>query len=487
MKQILAALKFSSGYGALLLILSILIFSAPFAVYIVLMLFIFAICILEGMKLILWLGFRNGADVKTNLNKPMLSVHLAICNEPPSMVIATIKDILNQDYPNFEIIVIDNNTSDASLWQPVSEFCDLFENIRFFHLEKWPFYKSGALNFSRKVTNFNAEFIFVVDADYRLTADALALAVSNVEGPDIALVQFPQAYELKEKRHVPIIEEFDHFFDYYCFKADTCHGALATGTLSLVRISALDRVGGWPVNSITEDAELGARLQVAGFDIKYVHRIIGKGIAPIHQEDFIKQRKRWIFGNMQTLGNYSMRPWHNFEKWLSGVSQLTAWANMLGFPIMILICCLFLSPWLQVETFISFTALVYVGYWIFAICKALRLQLVHGRPSLLAFKTFLIHFSSLDIGAFHWYPILLGKDRPFIRTDKTGSNKSYKVNLLYPFLHLSLLFLAIGAGSMFVGLSALVFCTLHIVAMRFDFTCRAASDTEISIDLKLCS
>ncbi|MGB6151341.1 MAG: glycosyltransferase family 2 protein [Pricia sp.] len=485
MKKIFKATGISWGYVAMLITLSFVILLAPLLAILILVLLIMLVVLLEGMKLKLWLGFRERSDKAVNTDTPLVSVHLAICNEPPSMVISTVKGILAQDYPNFELIVIDNNTVDSSLWEPVADFSRNLSNVRFFHLDKWPFYKSGALNFARKVSDSKAEFIFVIDADYRLTPDALSLAVANVEGPDIALVQFPQAYECKKEKHVQIIEEFDHFFDYYCSKADSCYGALATGTLSLIRIASLDGVGGWPVNSITEDAELGARLQVAGYDIKYVHRIIGKGIAPVHQQDFIKQRKRWIFGNMQTLRNYSMRPWNNFHKWLSGVSQLTAWANLLGFPILILLCCLFLGPWLSYETFVSLSALAYFGYWTFAFSAVLRMQLVQGRPSLMAFRTFLIHFSSLDIGAFYWWPVILGRARPFVRTDKTGINESYRLNVFYPFLHISLVFMAISSGSIFVGVSALTFAMLHILAMRFDYICRSEYDSNILLNLKL--
>ncbi len=475
------------GYLALFLIIGTLVLKEPLVVYMMLAIILLILCSLEGMKLKLWLGFQRPPKVLVNGARPMVSVHLAICNEPPAMVISTIRGILEQNYPQFEIIVIDNNTAGKELWAPVEEFCRPLANVRFFHLAKWPFYKSGALNFARKVTHCCAEYIFVVDADYRLTDDALEMAVSNIEGPSIALVQFPQAYECEEARHIPIMEEFDHFFDYYCFKADTCHGALATGTLSLIRITALDGVGGWPINSITEDAELGSRLQVAGHDIKYVHRIIGKGIAPIHQEDFIKQRKRWIFGNVQTLMNYSMRPWHNFGKWVSGVSQLTAWTNMLGLPILILLCCLFLNPWLERETFIGLSGLAYTAYWIFTMSKILQLQLVRSRPSAHALRTFLIHFSSLDIGAFHWWPVLLGMRRPFVRTDKSGSRSGYGVNVLYPFLHLSLVFCAISSDSIFIAFSALAFTAFHVMAMRLDYKCRTETNAHISLNLKLHS
>ncbi|WP_175455369.1 glycosyltransferase family 2 protein [Pricia antarctica] len=437
------------------------------------------------MKFKLWLGFHKPSDVLVNETRPMVSVHLAICNEPPYMVISTLKEILKQEYAQIEIIVVDNNTTERDSWVPVEDFCSTLPNVRFFHLEKWPFFKSGALNFARKVTHRNAEFVFVIDADYRLTPNALELAVSNFDRPNTALVQFPQAYQCDSKRHVPLIAEFDHFFDFYCFKADTCHGALATGTLSLIKITALDKVGGWPTNSITEDAELGARLQVAGYDIKYVPRIIGKGIAPIEQEDFIKQRKRWIFGNVQTLMNYSMRPWHNFEKWVSGVSQLTAWINMLGMPILILLCCLMLTPWLNQATFVHLSGGAYIAYWIFILSKIVQLQLDQGRRGAGAFRTFLIHFSSLDIGAFDWWPAMWGKNRPFIRTNKNKVRSDYKVNLLYPFLHLSLFFCALGFDSIIIAVNAFTFATLHVMATRFDYLCRAGTNSQIALNLKL--
>ncbi len=457
----------------------------PAILKIILIVLVVGMCLLEGMKLKLWMGFRERTGMERHPAEPMVSVHLAVCNEPVDMVIETIGGILAQDYGNFELIVVDNNTSDENLWKPVRDFCKPLDKVRFFHLEHWPFYKSGALNFARKLTHTNAEFIFVVDADYVLTTDALHLAVSHLESESIALVQFPQAYRCQNVRHVPLLEEFDHFFDYYCFKADSCYGALATGTLSLIRISALDGVGGWPVNSITEDAELGARLQAEGHDIKYVHRIIGKGIAPIYQEDFLKQRKRWIFGNVQTLTNYSTDPLCHFNKWVSGVSQLTAWVNMLGLPILCLLMSLVLYPWSDSETFGQLAGLCYLTYWIFILSKMLQLQLVHRPPSYDAVRIFLIHFNSMDIGAFHWWPVLTGSRRPFVKTDKAGTKSGYRFNLLYPILHVGIFLCALQYGFPFIAFSALFISLLHSLAMNMDYRCRTDGNSSIMFNLKL--
>lgn len=479
--------KFLNRFGILLLFICSVLYFVADLVILTLFLVIIGIVLLEGMKLWLWLKNSERIPPDSYVHEPKISVHLAICNEPPEMVIRTIQGVLEQRYGNFELIVVDNNTVDRKLWSPVAEFCNNLEKVRFFHLERWPFYKSGALNFARKVTDVRAEFIFVLDADYILTIDALHLAASNIVTDQIALVQFPQAYRCESPRHIPILGEFDYFFDFFCSKANSCYGALATGTLSLIRIEALDNVGGWPVNSITEDAELGARLQGEGYDIKYVDRVIGKGIAPIHQANFIKQRKRWIFGNIQTLFNYRMSPLQNFDKWLSGVSQLTAWTNFLGLPILVLTCCVIMLPWIDGTQWLQVVGLSYSAFWLFTISKLFQFGSVNGRRTSDAFRTFLIHFSSLDIGAFYWWPVVAGKKHPFERTDKTGTRAGYSFNLFYPILHFVIFVSALNYASAIVALSAFFFGSLHIVSSSLDYRCRSMGNLKVNYNLKMQS
>src|SRR3546814_11087692 len=49
---------------------------------------------------------------------PKVSVHVPCYNEPPEMVIDTLKALQRLDYPDFEVLVIDNNTKDPAIWQP---------------------------------------------------------------------------------------------------------------------------------------------------------------------------------------------------------------------------------------------------------------------------------------------------------------------------------------------------------------------------------
>ena len=53
------------------------------------------------------------------IGTPRVSIHLPTHNEPPEMVIQTLNALARLDYPNFEVIILDNNTKDASLWKPM--------------------------------------------------------------------------------------------------------------------------------------------------------------------------------------------------------------------------------------------------------------------------------------------------------------------------------------------------------------------------------
>ena len=54
---------------------------------------------------------------------PMVSLHVPAHNEPPDMVIETLRSLLRLDYPRYEVILIDDNTDDEDLWRPVEAWC----------------------------------------------------------------------------------------------------------------------------------------------------------------------------------------------------------------------------------------------------------------------------------------------------------------------------------------------------------------------------
>ena len=89
---------------------------------------------------------------QTSLNgsitiSPKVTIQVPTHCEPPQIVIETLDKLAKVDYPNLEVMVIDNNTSDPKLWRPVEEHCRfLGPRFRFLHVENLKGAKAGALN-----------------------------------------------------------------------------------------------------------------------------------------------------------------------------------------------------------------------------------------------------------------------------------------------------------------------------------------------------
>ncbi len=100
-------------------------------------------------------------------NAPKVSIHVPAYNEPPEMLIETLDALARLDYPNFEVLVIDNNTRDEAVWRPVKAHCrKLGSRFRFFHVAPLAGFKAGALNFALRETSPEAAVVAVIDSDY---------------------------------------------------------------------------------------------------------------------------------------------------------------------------------------------------------------------------------------------------------------------------------------------------------------------------------
>jgi len=236
--------------------------------------------------------------------QPFVSIHLACYNEPPEMVFVTLDSLAELKYENFEVLVIDNNTKDPAIWKPVQEYCEkLGPKFRFFHLEPWPGFKAGALNFGLKETDQRADVVAVIDADYVVREDWLASLTGYFHDPKVAVVQCPQAHRDFEHNRFRRMTawEYDGFFRIGMHHRNERNAIIQHGTMTMVRRSALEGTGGWSEWTICEDAELGLRLMHAGYELVYVDELMGKGLTPADFKAYKSQRYRWAFGAMQIL------------------------------------------------------------------------------------------------------------------------------------------------------------------------------------------
>jgi cellulose synthase/poly-beta-1,6-N-acetylglucosamine synthase-like glycosyltransferase len=234
---------------------------------------------------------------------PFVSLHMPAHNEPPEMVIETLTALIALDYPSYEVLAIDDNTEDAALWRPVEAWCR-DHGVKFHHLENWPGYKSGALNYAlQEMTDPRAELIGVCDSDYQMSADFLKRCAPLFHDDAVGFIQAPQDYREWEsgRYYRRLYYSYEYFFAVSQPSRNERDGAIFAGTMGLIRRTALDDLGGWDEWCITEDAELSLRLLRAGWSGLHVDRSFGHGIMPLTFEALKGQRFRWCFGGIQIL------------------------------------------------------------------------------------------------------------------------------------------------------------------------------------------
>lgn len=252
---------------------------------------------------------------------PKVSIHVAICNEPPAMVIQTIESLAAVDYPNLEVIVIDNNTKDPAVWRPVQDYCaQLGERFKFFHFDVMKGFKAGALNYVLSQTAPDAEVIGVIDSDYMVRPDWLKGVVPYFDDPKIAYVQCPQDHrDWTGDRFKEMLNwEYAGFFDIGMCLRNEYDAIIQHGTMTLVRRSCMEEMNGWATWCITEDTELGLRLMENGYRAMYSRERFGHGLTPDHFAGYKKQRFRWAYGAMQIMKAHA-------GKMLSNATKLTFW------------------------------------------------------------------------------------------------------------------------------------------------------------------
>lgn len=267
-------------------------------------------------------------------HRPKVSIHLPCYAEPPELVIATIDRLVALDYPDFEILVCDNNTRDERLWRPVEAHCARLnrrlgqERLRFFHVAPLPGAKAGALNFLLPHTAADAELVAVVDADYLAEPDFLSRLAGFFADPAVGYLQTPHDYRAwddgaylrmcyweympSNKVELPGVAEYG--------------AAYTIGTMCLIRTRALKAAGGWAEWCLTEDSEVSVRLRAIGYEGVYVRETFGRGLIPETFEDYKKQRFRWTAGPVQQLRAH----WRRYlPRELATHSRMGDWSRLL--------------------------------------------------------------------------------------------------------------------------------------------------------------
>jgi cellulose synthase/poly-beta-1,6-N-acetylglucosamine synthase-like glycosyltransferase len=246
--------------------------------------------------------------------QPFVSIHMPAYNEPPEILIETIKGVERIDYPNFEIVVIDNNTADPAVWGPVEEYCRGRERVKFVHVAPWPGYKAGACNLAlRQYTDPRAEIIGTVDADDIVQPYYLRETAPYFADERLGFVQTFEGNRDYEGSgyYTACVDSYQGFYLAVMSSRNERDTVPFVGTMGLFRRKALEDVGGWNEWCISEDTEASLRVLKAGWSGVYIPRCFGRGVVPPSFAGLNTQRHRWCFGAMQILRLHwrSLMPW----------------------------------------------------------------------------------------------------------------------------------------------------------------------------------
>ena len=404
---------------SIILVTGILVLSIffPVSLEILLILNLFLLLVLGVSRLFLKSSDFNLSIKNIDHSNPMVSIHIPCRNEPVSVVKKAIKAAYAQDYKNLEIIVLSNNTRYEQLYQPVKWLVNtLNDKVKFYHIDDIKGYKAGALNMCNKLTSSEAKYVFILNCDYVLESDAISTAVSDIENTGVALLQYPKYYYNSDPED-GIYQDIEHYNNVYSRGSNSYFSSLPLGSLTLIRKSALDDVGGWPVSSITENTSLGVRLLLKGYNSLFVSRQIGKGSLPNSYEALKTQRSRWIFGNIQSLKEvFTLKGSLRVKGYL--IIQLTAWMNFLGLPIL---CLLLASSLVLFGMDTNFSLVIYlsvISLFLQALFKYVLFLKSSNGNSRLANSGFLAHLATAELGAYVWWRYFLNSTMPFMVRNK---------------------------------------------------------------------
>ncbi len=363
---------------------------------------------------------------------PKVSIHVPAYNEPADMMIETLNALAKLDYPDFEVLVIDNNTRDEAVWRPVQSHCEkLGARFRFFHVAPLSGFKAGALNYALERTHPEAEIIAAIDSDYQVEPNWLSDLVGAFENPKMAIVQSPQDYRDHDDNAFKSMcfAEYRGFFEIGMVTRNERNAIIQHGTMTLVRRSVLEEVGGWGEWCITEDAELGLRIFEAGYEAMYLSYSYGRGLMPDTFIDYKKQRFRWAYGAMQILRKHTRelftlrdsrltngQRYHFLAGWLPWVAD--GFNLVFNFAAIAWTIAMILSP-TQIDAPLVMFSVLPLSLFVFKLSKMIYLYRSRVKANLR--QTFAAAISGLALSHTVGIATLRGMftdDMPFVRTPK---------------------------------------------------------------------
>jgi cellulose synthase (UDP-forming) len=242
---------------------------------------------------------RDGVWVRSRSKR--VDLLIATYNEEEAILERTIIGAQSQDYDNYRIFVLDDGRRD---W--LRDLCER-RKVGYIARSNNEHAKAGNINNAlRQLANEEpGEFVAILDADFVLQPEFLSRALALFRDEEVGCVQTPQHFFNPDPLQHGFgaastwPDEQRFFFDVLLASKDAWGVAFCCGTSSITRREALEQVGGFPTESVTEDMLLSLKLKEAGWKTVYLNERLSMGLAPEGVSEYITQRGRWCLGFMQ--------------------------------------------------------------------------------------------------------------------------------------------------------------------------------------------
>lgn len=263
--------------------------------------------------------------------KPFVTVMIPAHNEE-SVIGATVQNILGMDYENFEVIVIDDRSSDNTA-SVVKELENKFEKVTALIRKPEAFPgKSAVLNDAFEIAK--GEAVLVFDADATVEPDFLSKLIPYLEPEDVGAVQARKVIRNKNTNLLTRCQNNEYTMDaHFQVGRDSIKGAVELrGNGELIKREALEDIGGWNNNTIVDDLDMSTRLHIKGWDVRFCLDAVVYEEGIIYIKPLYRQRRRWLEGTIRRYLEYFGDVLFSKEMTLRASLDMTAYITQFIMP-----------------------------------------------------------------------------------------------------------------------------------------------------------
>jgi cellulose synthase (UDP-forming) len=231
--------------------------------------------------------------------RPWVDVLIPTCGEPLPVLERCLLGCASLHYPRRTLWLLD----DAG--RPEVAALAARHGCRYHHRPERRHAKAGNLNTGLALGD--GELVAVFDADFVPQQHFLERTIGQLLDPQVALVQTPQHFLNADPvmrnlgMEAWLLPDEESFYRWIEPVHSAWHAVVCAGTSFVARRAALEQIGGFVEEAISEDMVTGMALAAGGWQLRYLGEKLSAGLAAETMLDFVRQRQRWAGGTLQAL------------------------------------------------------------------------------------------------------------------------------------------------------------------------------------------